>query len=168
MANSDTELTIAGLAELTREVTSPTGPGAVTRDFNQAAIEAFRHNGGTVPGELAVIDLLLMTATGAKSGQPRTVPLGYFVIEDRLLIIASMGGADKNPPWYANIVAHPEVTVEMGDETFPAIAVITTGAERERLFAAIVQRSAVFGEYQTRTSRLLPVVELRRLPDPQG
>jgi deazaflavin-dependent oxidoreductase (nitroreductase family) len=166
MPESDVELTVAQLAELTREVTSDSGPGDHTKRFNAAVIDTFREHGGKVPGELEQIAMLLVTARGAKTGVPRTVPLGYFYVDDRLVVIASMGGADINPPWYANVVANPDVTVELGDETFPAVAVVTTGEDRERLFAGVVAQSGVFGEYQTRTTRLLPVVELKRAPDP--
>lgn len=165
------ELNWAQLNVLTEEVRAPSGPGSSswtadashTQRFNQACIEEFRRNGGTVPGELGDVDLLLLTANGAKSGQPRTVPLGFHRIDGRLIVIASMGGADKNPPWFFNVVANPEVTVELGSETFRAKAVVTEGEDRDRLYAAVIDRMAVFAEYQQRTERVIPVVELHRL-----
>ncbi len=167
MAEPKLELTVAELAALTAEVTSPTGPGGHTKRFNGALIEVFRNNAGKVPGELEELDLLLLTMTGAKTGAKRTVPLGYFFVDGgRLVVIASMGGADVNPPWYSNVVANPEMIVEMGSETFPATAVITSGDDRDLLFAAVVKQAPVFGEYQTKTERLLPVVELKQRPVP--
>jgi deazaflavin-dependent oxidoreductase (nitroreductase family) len=166
------ELNWAQLDELTTEVRSTSGPGTSawqadtshTRRFNDTFIEEFRRNGGTVPGELGEVDLLLLTAKGAKSGEPRTVPLGFHRIDGRLIVIASMGGADRNPPWYHNVVANPEVTVEVGTEVFRATTIVTSGEDREKLFADVVSRMAVFGEYQERTERLIPVIELKRTP----
>lgn len=167
------ELNWAQLDNLTSEVRATSGPGTSawqadtshTRRFNETLIEEFRRNNGVVPGELGDVDLLLLTAKGAKSGEPRTVPLGFHRIDDRLIIVASMGGADRNPPWYHNVVANPEVTVEVGTEVFPAQAIVTTGEDREQLYAEVVSRMAVFGEYEKRTERLIPVIELRRKPD---
>jgi deazaflavin-dependent oxidoreductase (nitroreductase family) len=116
-----------------------------------------------VPGELGEVDILLLTARGAKSGEPRTVPVGFHRIDGRLIILASMGGADKNPPWYYNVVANPGVTVELGTDTFSATATVTEGEDREHLFATVCERMAVFAEYQERTARLIPVIELEQL-----
>ncbi|HEY1507706.1 MAG TPA: nitroreductase family deazaflavin-dependent oxidoreductase [Solirubrobacteraceae bacterium] len=156
---------------LTEEVRSGSGPGTPawdaaqshTRRFNATFIEEFRRTGGKVPGELGEVDILLLTALGAKSGEPRTVPVGFHKIDGRMIILASMGGAEKNPPWYYNVVANPEVTVELGTDTFTATATVTEGDDRERLFATVCERMAVFAEYQERTPRLIPVIELQRL-----
>jgi deazaflavin-dependent oxidoreductase (nitroreductase family) len=166
------ELNWAQLNELTNEVRGSSGPGSSgwsaegshTRRFNEAFIEEFRRSGGKMPGELGEVDLLLLTAKGAKSGEPRTVPLGFHRIDGRLCVLASMGGADKNPPWFHNVVANPEVTVEIGTEVFQARAVVTEGEDRDRLFADVVRRMPVFGEYEERTDRVIPVIELIRLP----
>jgi deazaflavin-dependent oxidoreductase (nitroreductase family) len=81
----------------------------------------------------------------------------------RLYVFASKGGAPTNPDWYYNVVAHPEVEVEYGDEKFAAVAHVVTGAERDRVFAAQVAQMPGFGDYQERTGgRVIPVVELRR------
>lgn len=170
------ELNWAQLNELTNEVRGSSGPGTSgwkaegshTRAFNDAFIAEFRRNGGKMPGELGEVDLLLLTATGAKSGEPRTVPLGYHRIDGRLCIVASMGGADKNPPWFHNVVANPEVTVELGTEVFRATAVVTEGEDRDHLYDDVIARMAVFGEYQERTERTIPVIELKPLPDAEG
>jgi deazaflavin-dependent oxidoreductase (nitroreductase family) len=176
MVEEPIELTRAGLNRLSEEVRAPRGgPGTAgwnaqsshTRRFNATLIDAYRRHGGQVPGELSAIDILLLTATGAKSGKPRTVPVDAHHIDDRLVIVASMGGADRHPPWFLNVSANPEVEVELGTEHFRATAVVTAGEDRDRLFAQVVEQVPVFGEYQRRTSRTLPVVELRRhLRDP--
>src|ERR671927_20150 len=102
--------------------------------FNRSLIAEYRATGGQVTGQFAGAPLLLLTTTGARSGQPRTTPLAYTVDGDRLVVIASKGGAPTHPDWYHNLRAQPEVTVELGTETFPARATIPQGAERQRLF----------------------------------
>jgi deazaflavin-dependent oxidoreductase (nitroreductase family) len=167
------ELNWTGLNLVTDEVRSSSGPGtsgwstdgSQTQRFNQAFIEEFRSHAGKMPGELGDVDLLLLTARGAKSGEPRTVPLGFHRIGGRLIVIASMGGADRNPPWFYNVVANPEVTVELGAEVFRARAVVTQGEDHDALYADVVGRMPVFAEYQARTERVIPVIELVRLPD---
>lgn len=167
------ELNWAQLDELTNEVRSASGPGTSgwanegshTRRFNDAFIEEFRSHDGKMPGELGEVDLLLLTAKGAKSGEPRTVPLGFHRIDGRLVVIASMGGADRNPPWFHNVVANPEVTVELGTEIFRARAVVTSGEDRDHLYADVVSRMPVFGDYEARTDRVIPVIELEHLGD---
>jgi deazaflavin-dependent oxidoreductase (nitroreductase family) len=106
---------------------------------------------------------VLLTTTGAKSGQRRTNPLATLSEDGRLYVFASKGGAPTNPDWYYNVVAHPEVEVEYGDEKFSAVAHVVTGAERDRIFAGQVAQAPGFGDYQSRTGgRVIPVVELRR------
>jgi deazaflavin-dependent oxidoreductase (nitroreductase family) len=164
------DLNWAQLDKLTNEVRSGEGPGTEdwdaakshTRRFNAAFIEEYRRTGGKVPGELGDVDILLLTAKGAKSGEPRTVPVGFHKIDERLCILASMGGAAKNPPWFYNVVANPEVTVELGSEQFEARAVVTEGEDRDYLFGVVCERMAVFADYQERTDRLIPVIELQR------
>ncbi|MGD8830734.1 MAG: nitroreductase/quinone reductase family protein, partial [Pseudomonadales bacterium] len=144
-----TELTLSNLLDgLAGEIRSPTGPGGFTRSFNETLIAEFRANGGMLSGELARANLLLLTSTGARSGRQRTTPLVYVPLDGRILIIASKGGAASHPAWYWNLVAHPEVTVELGPETYQARAVRIEGAERTELYAQIVSRVPTFGEYQ--------------------
>jgi deazaflavin-dependent oxidoreductase (nitroreductase family) len=132
-------------------------------DFNTGIIEEFRSNHGVVGGPFEGAPLVLLTTTGAKSGTRRTHPLAALAEDGRLYVFASKGGAPTNPDWYHNVVAHPEVEVEYGDEKFPAVAHVVTGAERDRLYEAQVARMPGFGEYQERTGgRVIPVVELRR------
>ena len=158
------ELTRENLLErLAGEVRSPEGPGTFTKSFNETLIAEFRANGGALPGELEQSQLLLLTTTGAKSGKQRISPLAYIPVHGRILIIASKGGALTHPAWYWNLVTHPEVTVELGAETYRALAVVIEGLERERLFAEVASRKPNFADYQRRTDRVVPVVELRRI-----
>ncbi len=136
--------------------------GSAVQTFNAAFIEEFRRNGGRIDGEIGIFDFALINCTGAKSGQPRTIPVAYYLVDERLVIIASMGGSDRNPPWYYNVAANPEVTVEIGTETFRATAVIHEGAERERLFDGICAQQAIYREYQSKTERPIPIIELKR------
>ena len=106
--------------------------------------------------------MIVLTTTGAKSGQPRTNPLVYLADGDQLVIFASKAGAPTNPDWYHNLLAHPRVTVELGDETFHADASVVQGEERDRLFAQQVAVMPGFAEYQEKTTRTIPVVVLTR------
>ncbi|MFE3500684.1 nitroreductase/quinone reductase family protein [Kitasatospora sp. NPDC059160] len=136
--------------------------------FNLNVIEEFRANDGRVGGPFEGGDLLLLTTTGAHSGRPHTVPLGYVRSEGLLLVIASAAGAPEHPQWYRNLLAHPVVRVELGTETFDAIAVPAEGPRRGRLFAAVVRRAPGYGDYQAHTERELPVVVLERPEAPPG
>ena len=130
---------------------------------NQKVIAAFRANAGVVPGWPN--PLILLTTTGAKSGQPRTTPVAYSTDGDRLVIAASKGGAPTNPDWYHNLVANPIVTIELGDERFRARAtVVTDEAERQRLYAHHAELMPGFAEYPQKTARRIPVILLERLP----
>lgn len=132
-------------------------------DFNAGIIEEFRANRGIVGGPFKGAPLVLLTTTGAKSGEKRTNPLATLPEGGRLYVFASKGGAPTNPDWYHNVVANPEVEVEYGDEKFPAVATVVTGAERDRLFEMQVAKVPGFGEYEARSGgRVIPVVELRR------
>ena len=106
--------------------------------------------------------MLLLTTTGAKSGNPYTTPLVHTTDGDRIVIIASKGGAPSNPDWYYNLVANPEVTVELGTETFQAKASVVTGEERQRLYDAQAELMPNFKEYAEKTTREIPVVVLTR------
>jgi deazaflavin-dependent oxidoreductase (nitroreductase family) len=131
-------------------------------NFNQDIIDQFRANNGTmVSGMFKGAPLLLLTSTGAKSGQTRLNPLAYSRDGDRYVIIASKNGAPTNPDWYHNVVAHPEVTVEVGPDRFPARAVVAEGAERDRLYSAQAALMPGFAEYERKTTRRIPVVILQ-------
>jgi len=130
--------------------------------WNRQIMEEFHANAGKVGGPFEGIPLLLLTTTGARSGQRRTTPVGYMPDGDRLAIFATRGGLPTNPSWYYNLVAHPEATVEVGTETFEVTAVVLTGEERDRLYARQVERAPVFAEYQAKTTRKIPVIALHR------
>lgn len=129
-------------------------------NYNQTVIETFRANGGRVPGRNT---LLLLTTTGAKTGQPRTSPLAYSKDGDRYIVLASKAGEPTNPDWYHNLVANPVVTVEVGPERFQSRATVAEGAERERLFAEHVRQMPGFADYQQKTTRQIPVIALERI-----
>ena len=131
-------------------------------DFNRQIIDEFRANGGETSGPFKGRPLVLLTSTGAKSGQKHTTPLVYTRDGDRVVIIASMGGAPKHPAWFLNLRANPDVTLEIGTEKFEAKASVAEGAERERLYAAQAAMMPAFTEYQQKTTRQIPVVVLER------
>jgi deazaflavin-dependent oxidoreductase (nitroreductase family) len=131
--------------------------------FNRGIIEEFRANDGKVGGNFAGAPLLLLTTTGAKSGQQRTSPVVYTTDGDRLVIIASYAGRPTNPAWFNNLVANPEVTVEVPGETYSARAVVAAGEYRDRLYAAQAELMPAFNDYQAKTNRQIPVVTLERI-----
>jgi deazaflavin-dependent oxidoreductase (nitroreductase family) len=130
---------------------------------NQPIIDEFRSNQGRVGGYFANKDLVLLTTTGAKSGKPRTAPLAYFKDGDRLLVTGTKGGAPTNPDWYYNLLANPNVSVEVGTETFTARAVPLPEPERSAAWRTIVARAPSFGDYEHKTNRVIPVVALERI-----
>ncbi|MFC8519853.1 nitroreductase/quinone reductase family protein [Streptomyces sp. NPDC057257] len=135
--------------------------------FNQQVIDEFRANHGRVGGYFEGARLLLLTTTGARTGTRHTTPVGYFPDGgDRVLVIASAGGADRHPDWYRNLLAHPQVTVESGTFTYEALAVVLEGAERDQAWARAVETDAGWAAYQEKTDRLIPVVALHTLPNP--
>lgn len=134
-----------------------------TQAFNKTIIDEFRANKGVVGGQFAGAPLLLLSTTGAKSGLARVNPLVYLVDGDRQIIIASFAGAPTNPPWYHNLLANPEVGVEMGSENFKASAGVLDEPERTELYAKMVEIMPVFSEYQSKTTRVIPVIALTRL-----
>ena len=128
-------------------------------DRNKAVIEEFRANGGQVNGWGS---LILLTTTGAKTSQPRIAPLMLVTDGDRLLAVASKGGAPKHPDWYLNILAHPNVTVEVGSEKFETVARILTGEERAQAYKRAAEVFPPYAEYQKKTTREIPVIALER------
>jgi deazaflavin-dependent oxidoreductase (nitroreductase family) len=132
-------------------------------DFNKQIIEEFRANGGKGSGMFESVPLLLLTTRGSKTGQPRVAPLIYVTDGDRLVIMASKGGAPTHPDWYHNIVANPEVTVEVGTETFPAHAEIAAEPERTQLVDRVAEIWPQLREYEQNTERTIPVVTLTRV-----
>ena len=131
-------------------------------EMNQGVISEFRANQGRVGGPMKGMPILILTMTGAKTGRTLLRPLCYSRDGERLVIIASYGGAPHNPPWYHNLIANPEVTVEVGTEKFKARAALTSGAERQRLFNAQARLMPFFDDYQKKTRRQIPVLTLTR------
>jgi len=132
-------------------------------EYNRRLIEEFRANRAAGGQAMTGRPLLLLTTTGAKSGLPRTTPLMYIPDGDRLLVLASNAGAPKDPDWYRNLIRHPRVTVEVGDETYDADAVAVEGEERARLWSDLVQRYPFFADHQAQVTREIPVVALKRI-----
>jgi deazaflavin-dependent oxidoreductase (nitroreductase family) len=131
----------------------------IWNEQNKPVIEEFRANEGRVKGRAS---LILLTTTGAKTGQPRIIPLMRVDDGNRLLAVASKGGAPKHPDWYLNVLAHPEVTVEVDSEKFTTTARVLTGKERERAFKRAVEVFPPYGDYQKKTAREIPVIALER------
>jgi|SRR5664280_616882 deazaflavin-dependent oxidoreductase (nitroreductase family) len=136
---------------------------SVQNDRNLGIIQEFRANGGKVGGPFAGRTLLLLHTIGAKSGQARINPVACVTEGDRLVIIASKGGAPSNPDWYYNLRANPLVTVETGNEQFKAQASIAAEPERTRLYDQMVAMMPGFAEYQRKTTRTIPVIILTRV-----
>ncbi len=134
-------------------------------DWNRRTIEEFRANRGKVGGVWEGRPLLLLTAIGAKSGQSRTNPMMYLREGDHLYVFASKGGAPTHPDWYHNLLAHPEVTVELGGEKFSAVARPITGEARDQIYARWAAQYPQFREYQEKTTRKIPVIELEPRKD---
>lgn len=130
--------------------------------MNDAVITEFRETGGKAGGVFEGKPLVLVHHTGAKSGIERIAPLVPLLDDGRIYVFASKGGADTHPDWYRNLVAHPDITVELGSETFAATARVLDGDERVGVYAKQVAAEPQFGEYQRKTERLIPVVELVR------
>lgn len=131
------------------------------RDFNARTIEEFRRNGGKVGGQFEGFPLLLLTSTGAKSGEQRVNPVAYFDIDGKIYIVGSAAGREQSPGWVFNLRADPHATVEIGDDPpRPVVAREVPRAERDRIYATVVERAPGFGEYQQRTDRVIPVFEL--------
>jgi deazaflavin-dependent oxidoreductase (nitroreductase family) len=130
---------------------------------NSKIIEEFRANDGKVGGMFGGMNLLLMTTKGAKSGKEFIIPVAYTKDGENFVVVASKGGAPTNPAWYYNLIAHPEIIVEVDSEKFQARAVNTTDKERERLFNQHAAVYPTFNDYKAKTTREIPVLTLERL-----
>jgi len=129
-------------------------------ETNAKVIAEFRANQGRVGGHYDGWPMLILHTTGAKSGRTHVTPLVYLPDGGRMVIIASAGAQPMHPAWYHNLVANPEVTVEVGDETVVATARVATGAERNALYARQAERFPFFAEYEKKAARTIPVVVL--------
>lgn len=134
------------------------------RIYNKGVIEAFRATDGRQPGRKN--PLILLTTTGAKTGEPRVVPLNFSTDGERLVVIASNGGASSHPGWYRNLAANPIVTIEHGDRTFRARATTADEPERTRLFDQQAREMPFFNGYRRSVkAREIPVVIFTPLED---
>jgi len=130
--------------------------------FTRQLMEDIRENGRPSSGPMAGRPLMILTSTGAKSGEKRSAVITYTRDGDRYVIAASKGGAPTNPSWYYNLLADPHVTVEADKQTFEATATITEGDERQRLWDQHAAERTEFHDYPNKTSRLIPVIVLER------
>jgi deazaflavin-dependent oxidoreductase (nitroreductase family) len=131
--------------------------------FNKNIVDEFRANGGKVGGPFEGMTLLLLTSTGAKSGQPRLAPLAYLTIDGKTIIIGSKAGADTNPDWVHNLRANPRAHIEVGTEAYDVTARELPPAERDETYPKVVALAPGFGDYQSKTSRVIPLFELQKL-----
>jgi deazaflavin-dependent oxidoreductase (nitroreductase family) len=143
-------------------VTEPPTDAAGFIVFNKNVIEEFRANAGKVGGAVAGADVLLLTTTGRRSGQPRVSPLAYFTVDGSMIVVGSYGGADVDPAWVHNLWADPHAHIEVGTSGYDVIARELPRAERDVAFTQVVAASPQFGGYQAKTGRVIPLFELRR------
>lgn len=129
-------------------------------DFNARNIEEFRANHGRLGGNFEGAPVLLLHSIGAKSGEERVSPMMYMADGERYLVFASAAGADRNPAWYWNLIAHPDVSIEVGDQRLDVRAVELTGADRDVKYAEQAKRYPGFADYQRKTTRTIPVISL--------
>ena len=128
--------------------------------WNEKIMAEFRANDGKVGGPFENLTLLLLHTTGARTGTPRVSPVMYLADDGRYLVFASKAGADDNPAWYHNLLAHPDVQIEVGDDLLDVHAVELTGAERDEKYAEQARRYPGFAEYERMTTRVIPVIAL--------
>lgn len=131
-------------------------------DWNRNVIAQFRAHEGVVGGQFEGAPVLLLHTTGAKTGAERVNPMMYLEEDDKLYVFASYAGADNHPDWFHNLRANDTVSVEKGTEHYEATAVEVNRSERDRVYAIQAERFPGFAEYEKKTSRVIPVVELVR------
>ncbi len=127
-------------------------------DWNAGVIQEFRKNRGKVGGNFEGAPLLLINHTGAKTRKIRINPVMYLKDGNRYLVFGSKGGADTHPDWYHNLKAHPDVKIEVGDETIDVHAEEIKGAERDRLYDKQAALYPQFAQYQKKTKRVIPII----------
>ena len=140
------------------------------QDFNKQLIKDLRAHGGRASsGPFRGSNVLILTTRGARSGELRENPLAYSSDNGHYVVIASRGGSPRHPAWYHNLVANPDVTVEVLGDRFAAQAKVVEGEEYERLYRQHASRMPAFNEYRRRTSRKIPVIVLEKVePKPTG
>jgi len=129
---------------------------------NRTVIEEFRANDGVMGPPFSGTGMLLLSTTGARTGRPRTWPMMFVPRDDGVMVSASNMGAAEHPAWYRNLVANPQVTVELPGETFTAVARTAVGEERARLWAALLESHPFFADHQADIDREIPLVVLER------
>jgi deazaflavin-dependent oxidoreductase (nitroreductase family) len=142
-------------------MTQPQPDTEALKTFNAGIADEFRANAGKVGGPFDGNELLLLTTTGVKSGEPRVAPLSVRRIDGTLVIIAGYGGADIDPAWVHNLRANPRAHVEIGTDSFDVIARELGVAEREEIIPKINATTSAFAEYQAKVSRVIPIFELQ-------
>ena len=120
----------------------------------------YRATGGRIGHSAGRITNLLLTTTGRRSGQPRTVPLAYLADGERFIVVASNGGADRPPAWWANLRARPEASVQIGARVIPVTARAATVSEHAALWPRLTAVNPFFAQYAQITARRIPVVVL--------
>jgi deazaflavin-dependent oxidoreductase (nitroreductase family) len=135
---------------------------AALEELNRGVIDEFRSNDGKVGGEFEGGTLLLLHTTGAKSGKRRISPLAYLDVDGKILILGSYAGAPKDPAWVHNLRANPAAHIEVGADAYDVTARELPPTERGPVFARIVEQIPTFGDYQAKTSRVIPLFELTR------
>ncbi len=133
---------------------------AETNDWNQQIIDEFRANGGKVGGQFEGAPLLVLHSTGARTGQERVHPMMYQDLDGAWAVFASKAGADTNPAWFHNLVAHPDATVEIGTETVAVTARVADDDERAPIWERQKAEYPGFADYEAATDRTIPVVIL--------
>jgi len=136
---------------------------ASANEWNRRIIEEFRENGGKVGGPFEGARMLLLHHKGARTGTERLNPLVYQPVGEGFAVFASKAGAPTNPDWYHNLIANPEATVEVGEDTVRVRARVAEGEERERIWTRQKQDRPNFADYEKKTSRQIPVLILERL-----
>jgi len=135
---------------------------ADVNDWNIKIIDEFRANDGRVGGQFEGAPMILVHHIGAKSGEERVNPMMFRPVGDDFAVFASYAGAPTNPDWYHNLVANPSVTVEVGTETISVTARVLEGDEREQIWTSQKADYPGFADYETKTTRQIPVVLLER------
>lgn len=133
------------------------------REINRKVIAQFRA-GGEIEG-MHRDRLVLLTTTGARTGKPHTTPMMFERDGDRLIVIASNAGAPRDPDWYRNLVREPRVTVEVGDDRYPAVASVLGGSDYDEQWAALKRAWPFLADHEKSAGRVIPLVALTRLPD---
>jgi deazaflavin-dependent oxidoreductase (nitroreductase family) len=128
--------------------------------FVKLHVWLYKATRGRIGSRMRGRNVILLTTTGRKSGEPRTVPVVPFQDGEDMYVMASMAGAPQHPAWFHNLKANPDVGVQLGSSLWPARAEIAEEADRERVWKKITAAMPDFGEYQKKTKRVIPVVKL--------